>query len=77
MDAGLSQKPNISYFVQRCSDNPENDVSFIVDDLAIYYTNSIEVKRGIVYCHSLDICVPICMLISSILSEINHLVPNR
>ena len=46
-------KPNIFYCVQRRSEKLEDDVSFIVDDLA---ANSITAKRAIIYCRSLDMC---------------------
>ena len=39
--------------MRRRSDNLEDDVSFIVDDLA---TNSVKARRIIVYCRSLDMC---------------------
>ena len=45
-------KPNIFYSVSRRS-CIEDDVSFIIDDLA---ANSIKARRVIVYCRSLDMC---------------------
>ena len=46
-------KPNIIYGVQKRSENLEDDLSFIVDDLA---ANSIKANRVIIYCRSLDMC---------------------
>ena len=46
-------KPNMFYAVQRRSENIEDDFSSVVDDLN---ANSIEAKRVIVYCRSLDMC---------------------
>ena len=46
-------KQNIFYGVQKQSENLEDDLSFIVDDLA---ANSIKANRVIIYCRSLDMC---------------------
>ena len=46
-------KPNIYYSVEKRSGDVENDLSFLVKDLA---ANSVLANRVIVYCRSLNLC---------------------